>query len=214
MTTTTHSDSAQNTLRQTHWLRLRHLVLRHAPFVLLAPIVGLTLTTFIHELGHALMVWALGGQVTEFSILLTGSEFGHVSYTLPWPELGFIVAAGPTALFFALGVALLAASGAWRLLTPFSVPFARAGWWYLFVLPAGDVFMHIGGYLTGSSNDILHAFGTRWGIGGPVALLVGASFFALGYVLQRVLLRREDSVRLFEYTALGGVLIAALSVVL
>ncbi len=57
------------------------------PHLIGAPIVLLTVVTFLHELAHAAVALALGGTITEFSFLPSQGHLGHIQWK-PAPGTG------------------------------------------------------------------------------------------------------------------------------
>lgn len=150
MNTTTSSRALITPLDQT-WAQLR----LHAVHLLLVPPMALVGVTFLHELAHAAMVWALGGTVTAFSVLPGEGSLGHIQYLLPDPALSPLVAAGPTLLWAGL-MALTAGLSLWRW-----PPVVGAGlFWWGYAVPLGDILWHAVPYLSArGENDLNHAMG-------------------------------------------------------
>jgi hypothetical protein len=188
-----------------HWIHL-----------LLAPLLGLTLVTFLHECAHAALVLVQGGQLLDFSFLPSARGFGYVSYNFP-PGADYSVVAislAPYLMWTAIAAATLLVALLWRIpgrperpegARGTGIPFWAAStlFCWFFAVPLGDCAMACAGYLLGARNDLFHALGPPdEGIALVLALL-GVYALLLGFGLQR-LLYRERSLSLWGYGTLAA----------
>lgn len=186
-----------------HWL---HLVI--------APLLGLTMITLLHELAHAAGVILQGGSLLELRFLPTATAFGFVRYTFP-PNAAFsaeAISLAPYLMWVCLAHLALLVALLWS-----SIPFwaASTAFLWLFAVPMGDCAMASVGYLLGSRNDLYHALGPTSVDMALMIALTGAVAFLLGFGLQR-LLYRERALRWGGYSMLvlaGFVVIGLIGVV-
>jgi hypothetical protein len=150
------------------------------PHLIVAPIVLLTVVTFLHEVAHAAVALALGGTVTEFSFLPSQGHLGHVQWN-PAPGSSsdgrVLVSLAPYVMWstFAVGASLVAwlSRGLHRALA--STIFV---WGY--VVPLSDIAWN----LSSGSGDLAFP-GWEGALLHGVGAVCLAVAYALGYPLQR-----------------------------
>lgn len=186
----------------------------HWVHLLLAPLLGLTLITFLHELAHAALVLVQGGQLNDFSFLPSTSGFGYVQYSFP-PGVSYSAAAislAPYVMWACFAGLALLLGLLWR-----TIPFwaGSTAFLWLFAVPMGDCAMACVGHLAGAHNDLYHALGPPDELTALLVMSVATFAFLLGFGLQR-LLYRERALSLWGYSALvvaGFAVIGAINLV-
>jgi hypothetical protein len=172
------------------------------PHLVVAPIVLLTVVTFLHELAHAAVALALGGTVTEFSFLPSQGHLGHIQWK-PAPgtssSADLLVSLAPYVMWSicaaATGVvASLSRAGRphWLLASTIFI------WGY--VVPVGDIAWNL---FSGRGDLTFPGWvGVMVQALGAAALLVA---YAIGYLVQRRLFG-DRSVGLVGYLVSSVVL--------
>jgi hypothetical protein len=183
-----------------HWIHL-----------LLAPLLGLTMVTFLHECAHAAVVLAQGGELLDFSFLPSARGFGYVSYNFP-PGADYSAAAislAPYVMWSGLAATALLVALLWR-----SISFWAAStlFCWFFAVPLGDCAMACAGYLLGADNDLFHALGPPDEVIALVLMLLGLYVFLLGFGLQR-LLYRERALSPLGYATLASACVLVIGAV-
>ncbi len=181
-----------------HWLHL-----------LLLAGLGVVGITTLHELAHALAVWAQGGILEEFVVLGDEEAWGHVRYSFPQgvSHSSRLISLAPAiaavgALMLGLLVALLGPRRDGHI--------ARAAYFWLALMPAGELgFMGMGYFTVGARCDLFYALGP---ISWPLRLAglgLACCLVALLYTLQR---RLFDDLALGQgaFATLGGIAVVGL----
>jgi hypothetical protein len=177
----------------------------HWPHLLIA-IPAALLITVLHEFAHAAAVLAQGGEVLEFSMLPSESEWGHVEFKFP-SDADFspaLIALAP----YGAALAVCAMAGLLGLKPGGYAPWLASSifvWFY--VAPLGEVGNAAIPYLFGEQNDLAEPLGRpgmlEWM--GTVALALAGSVF--GYPLQRRLYGTR-AISLRTYAVLCSVTLA------
>jgi hypothetical protein len=169
-------------------------LLGHWLHFLLLGIFGVVGVTTLHEGAHAMGVWLQGGELLEFVVMGDEESWGHVRYQF-----------APGAQYSARLISLAPAIGALGALMVGLVAalfgprrdghLAKAVWFWLCMMPAGELgFMGLGYFTVGARCDLFYALGPiTWPLR-LAGLAMGCSVVALLYGLQR---------RLFDDLALG-----------
>ncbi len=172
---------------------LRFLLGHWLHFLLLA-IFGVVGITSLHELAHAGAVWLQGGDLLEFVVLGDEEAWGHVRYQFPQGAAysARLISAAPA--IAALG-AMMTGVVASMLGPERDGHIAKAVWFWLCLMPAGELgFMGLGYFTVGARCDLLSAFGPiTWPLR-LAGLAMACSVVALLFGLQR---------RLFDQLALS-----------
>lgn len=180
---------------------------RHWPHLLLF-IPGAIAVTILHEAAHAGAVLLQGGTVLQFVWLPGAGNWGYISYVFPdgTPHSTFLISIAPYLLWGSFAT----------LASVLSVRKQKVGYgwaslifFWLYVVPLGDIANTAFPYLAGKQNDFLSAFGHP----SPAeAVIIGLScavaIFA-GYHVQRGLYR-EDSLSVPSYVTLSTVVLIAM----
>lgn len=179
-----------------HWI---HLVLG---------IPGVVAVTVVHELAHAVAVWAQGGTVTEFAWWPAGGHWGHVRYRFPEGAGASrtAVALAPYGLWINLW--LLAGLLSLRR-TQWSIAAAASIYIWLFVVPCGDIANALVPWLLSDTDtDFRQAFGPALPQYHAAGLGFGIVAILVGFLLQRGLYRVE-ALGVAPYGLLAGVAVLA-----
>ncbi len=130
----------------------------HRWHILLLPVLGLTLITFLHEAMHAVAVMAQGGEVLSFQFLPSKENYGLVEYRFSHSEYdSFLISAAPYYLW-----SILALIAAIISIICKNIKFALSSTLFVwfFSIPIGDIFVTALPYsLYSEQNDFLEAFG-------------------------------------------------------
>lgn len=183
---------------------------RHWPHLLLA-VPGALLVTVLHEAAHAAVAMAQGGTLLEFVWLPGGGHWGYVSYNFPEgvSYSSFAISIAPYVLWLGFaGLALLLSLRRRK----YAFWLASMIYFWLFVVPLGDIANAAFPYLRGADNDFLSAFGPP---AMDAELLIGLACVvavAIGHWLQRRLYR-EEGLGLAAYLALSLVMLGLIVVV-
>jgi hypothetical protein len=151
---------------------------------LLLALPGFFLVTVLHESSHAVAVLSQGGTVLEFSVIPRNGELGHVLYKFPDGQSysRLLIAVAPYLLWMTI------TTGAFLFASLRGASNDSLGTWifpWLFVLPLGDIANTAFPYLSGQSNDFLHAFGKPNFFIGAIILLVTLWATVAGFFAQR-----------------------------
>lgn len=183
---------------------------RHWPHLLLF-IPGAIGVTILHEAAHAGAVLLQGGTVSQFVWLPGAGNWGYISYVFPdgTPNSTFLISIAPYLLWCLLALAASALSVRKQKV---GYGWASVIYFWLFVVPLGDIANTAFPYLAGKQNDFLSAFGHP----SPAeAVIIGLScavaVFA-GYHVQ-LGLYREGSLSATSYAMLSTVVLGVLAAV-
>jgi hypothetical protein len=167
----------------------------------IAPLLAITLVTFLHESAHAVAVLAQGGTLLEFSFLPSATDFGHVRYT--FPEGAFyvyeLIALAPYLMWGSL-----ATLGVMLAILPLRWPHAIAStvFVWLYVVPLLDIAYQSVLWVGGSRNDLRNALGPP-DVFAEIGIVFSAGVcFAIGWIVQRRLYR-ENGLSLAGYLFLS-----------
>lgn len=183
---------------------------RHWPHAILI-IPGTLIVTMIHESAHAAAVLLQGGTVTQFVCLPTHGKWGYVSYEFPahTSYSPFLISIAPYLLWLLLAFATAVIA--------FRRP--KVSYWsasllyvWVFVIPVADIANTAFPYLAGKENDFLYAFGQPTILIGLMITSLAIVATIAGYYVQRRLYR-EDSLGIFPYVALSGVVSGGLAAI-
>ncbi len=185
---------------------IRVFVWRHWPHLILA-VPGLILVTLVHEAAHAGAVLLQGGLVLEFAWLPDGMRWGHVSYDLPSSSIYSLAFLDLAPYLVWLTLALTAVLLSLRRKT---YPFWTASsiFFWLYIVPLGDIGNTAFPYLRGSFNDFTSVFQSptplAWSvIAAGVAVAVGLGFGVQRRLYGEAALSRRSCLVLVVITLLG-----------
>lgn len=178
------------------WLRqTRRFCFYFIPHLIIAPVVLVTVITFLHELGHAAVALGLGGEVYDFAFLPGADNLGHMQWHGP-PDspvwFNDLVSGGPYFMWSAFaGCVILIAIP--RNVLHWTVASSLFCWGYF--VPLADIAYN----LYSGTGDL--AIG---GLEGIALLLVGTVLLVLAYGIGFWVQRRlfgERAVDLVGYVA-------------
>ncbi len=172
-------------------------------YILLLVIPALVGFTILHEAAHALAVVLQGGNVTEFTFLPGGGQWGHIRYYFSHNNYSaFAISMAPYVMW--TGVSLVAVMLSVRK-RPYPFALASLVFVWLYTAPLADIANTAIPYLTGKNNDFTSAFGPP-----TMSSFAAAGAFCgisalLGYYLQRRLYG-DYALSGVAYVVLGGAL--------
>jgi hypothetical protein len=175
----------------------------HLFHFLLFGLLAFTAVTLLHEIGHALVVLAVGGEVLELAFLPGGHALGHTSYRLP-PGVGdWIVALGP----YVMWSGIAACSALWLLTAgEGEVRFGRAIFVWGVAVPFGDIFWAALPWLAGGDNDFRAGLGAPGLDTGVTMIVAMGGAVALAFVAQRA----AYGARALSLSGYGALVVAAI----
>ncbi|MCO4745168.1 MAG: hypothetical protein KC912_10290 [Proteobacteria bacterium] len=179
----------------------------HAAHLLLAPFLGLTVITFLHELAHSGAALAMGAHVIGFHFLPTSAHLGVMRYRVPAEVRLFSPAAvslAPYLMWFAsaAAVGLISILPNQRL----HPAFASTLFFWGYCVPVGDVLANLG------RGDLW-----RPGLEGLALTLTGAVAISAAWIAAFPVQRRlygERSLSIASFTAASAVLLSGVFTVL
>jgi hypothetical protein len=163
-------------------------------YILLLVIPALVGFTILHEAAHALAVIVQGGNVTEFTFMPGGGQWGHIRYDFPDQNYSaFAISMAPYVMWTCVSLVAVMLSG-WRRRYPFWLGAFVFVW--LYAAPLADIANTAIPYLAGKNNDFASAFGAPTVAAGAAVGAFGGVAVLVGYWVQR---------RLYGDYALSGV---------